>query len=407
MLKFIKAPEVESHDSYDRARFKLTWNIHLLSLVIFVVLGTISIWAQPKYAVYYFVSFALVFFSVFYLKLRKKFFVAALILSITLYGIVVQSMLSDDGYLHVMDPYWLFTIMLYIYFIAGKVMGRIFIIANVTFTTLFFFQGLNNSVEILLDIDFKTMLITSIEFATCTILTGYIIHQFIDTRRAAEEDMRRVNLALGKEKEVVESQNYEKTILLQEIHHRVKNNLQVITSLLRMQSDQVQSTEAKEHFQDAINRILTMSLIHEKIYQNENLSRIDPEDYVKSLVDDFLMSNFAEGEIVRNINVEPAQIGVKTMLPVALIITELMSNSVKHAFDNTGNPKITIRIMDEEPGRYEMYYADNGTWKVGTEKSFGIQLIDTFTEQLEGNYTFTTENGLSEYEFHFVNLDDK
>ena len=279
-------------------------------------------------------------------------------------------------------------------------------IATVACTVFFFLFRLSSAVEILQSTDSFKLLSKGIEFAICLSLIGYIIHQFLSLKNHAEKEMRLMNEALRKEKEIVESRDQEKTILLQEIHHRVKNNLQIVMSLLRMQSNKIASAETREHFDDAINRVLTMSLIHQKLYESENLSAVDLAEYIESLASDILRSSQIPRSIDKSFSIEVPEVGMKTIVPIALIITELISNSVKHAFGATENPKIRLSVNAISSSKtLELVYFDNGSWKKTEEDTFGVHLIDALTEQLEGNYDLDINESGSTYTFKFKQLD--
>jgi len=108
--------------------------------------------------------------------------------------------------------------------------------------------------------------------------------------RLAENDFRTLNNELQEQNSKVALQSEEKTVMLREIHHRVKNNLQVITSLLRLQSSEIEDPESKEKFDETIHRVISMALIHERMYKSENLSKIDLQGYVQSLSDELIQS---------------------------------------------------------------------------------------------------------------------
>ena len=244
----------------------------------------------------------------------------------------------------------------------------------------------------------------SIEFALGMVLIGFVIKQFIVVNEYAEKMRSNAFKELTSEKIKVEKQHIEKTVLLQEIHHRVKNNLQVIISLLRIQSQELKSEEAKRSFNEAISRVMTMSLIHQKMYEREELSRINLNDYLSTLIDDMLTSSVTNGKVNFSLHFETEEIGSKTIAPLALIINELVSNSLKHAFEKNG--KIEIQFRTVQDGRFELIYSDNGSWKERKEGSFGLQLIDIFTEQLDGEFKReTTENGTT-YRFLLSDLDN-
>ena len=193
--------------------------------------------------------------------------------------------------------------------------------------------------------------------------------------------------------------------MLKEIHHRVKNNLQVISSLLRLQSYEIEEEASRVHFQDAINRVSAMALIHEKMYQNENLSQIDLKNYIESLARDLVQTHARDIDIILNISSEIKELGNDSLVPVALILNELMTNSLKHAFVGKREGLIEVSIMnDARPEYFSFIYKDGGEWKSSPKgNSFGLELIATLTEQLDGEVSRSYDNG-TRYEFSLKNL---
>ncbi|MBK9192832.1 MAG: sensor histidine kinase [Crocinitomicaceae bacterium] len=193
--------------------------------------------------------------------------------------------------------------------------------------------------------------------------------------------------------------------MLKEIHHRVKNNLQVITSLLRLQSREIEDEKTKAQFQDAVQRIIAMSLIHEKIYQNENLSKIDLKDYLDTLAADLIHTYADNIKITLDINSALDRLGNNTLVPVALIFNELISNSLKHAFNDLDHGHIKVELFPREKNMFELMYKDNGKWSEPVkEGSFGLELIETLTEQLDGKVERKSENG-TVYRFILKNVE--
>jgi two-component sensor histidine kinase len=182
---------------------------------------------------------------------------------------------------------------------------------------------------------------------------------------------------------------HEKEVLLKEIHHRVKNNMQVITSLLSLQSKTIGDKQAFAVFQDSQNRVKSMALIHETLYQSEDLSRIDFAEYLKKLVAHVSRSYRLRPEAVKiNVHVDDVSLPIDTAVPCGLIINELASNSLKYAFpaDTTGEVNITfgradaqyvLRVNDTGIGLPADFDPDKG-------KSLGMKLVRMLTSQLCG-----------------------
>ncbi|MUG93406.1 GAF domain-containing protein [Scytonema sp. UIC 10036] len=192
----------------------------------------------------------------------------------------------------------------------------------------------------------------------------------------------------------------EKEILLKEVHHRVKNNLQTISSLLRLQSDYIKDEKALASFKDSQNRIRSMALIHEKLYQSKDLFRIDFAEYIRELATNLLRSYSARAQTVTlKIDAQDIWLNIDTAIPCGLIINELVLNSLKHAFrPKNKKPQISIAIHSINSGKFRLTISDNG---VGLPKdidfkdteSLGLQLVCTFTEQLEGTIDLDNSQG--------------
>lgn len=406
MLKYLSPPQVSTEDYYENARFRLTWNINLFGAIALFPLMLASLTVQANYFFYYLLSFLLLVGSMIALRFSRKIKVPALIVASLLFGILLTSMFSVNTYLHLVEPFWTLLIVLYVYFIGGKLFGIIFLTLDIVLTGIYFMYYLNLNLEILGEIETDRLISTTIEFFFCMTMFGYVLHQFINSTRHAERELLKMNEALRSEKELVEHRNNEKTILLQEIHHRVKNNLQIVMSLLRMQASTIESEETKEHFADAINRVLTMSLIHQRLYESDNLSAVDFSEYLDALSTDILRSSPQGKHIQKELSVQVKEIGMKSIVPIALIITELISNSAKHAFSSIDEPKIMLRVnAGAQPGSIEMRYSDNGVWKSATTESFGMQLIEALTEQLEGSYEFGSSAEGTWFQFVFITVD--
>jgi len=152
----------------------------------------------------------------------------------------------------------------------------------------------------------------------------------------------------------------EKEILLKEIHHRVKNNLQITSSLLRLQTARIPSPEAKQLLRESQDRVRSMALVHEMLYRSHDLARIDFGEYARSLVQQLLRSYGVDVRQVKHtIDVDHGMLGVDEAVPCGLIINELVANSLKHAFPSNRQGRIWVR-MDADEGRCTLRVGDDG-----------------------------------------------
>lgn len=240
-------------------------------------------------------------------------------------------------------------------------------------------------------------------YRTFTISQRHIREAQEEIKISNAELQRAVNELETKNREV-QAQNKEKEILLKEIHHRVKNNMQIISSLLNLQTEFIVDERDEELFRESRNRVFSMALIHEKLYQSENLSRIDFGRYLQILANRLLNSYVITGGgeyPTMNIDTHDLSIGVDVAIPCALIVNELISNSLKYAFEDVKEKKNKISIdfsLDTNSREYSLMVCDNGKGFSANidfreTKSLGLELVNTLTSQLNGQITLDNTTG--------------
>jgi PAS domain S-box-containing protein len=190
----------------------------------------------------------------------------------------------------------------------------------------------------------------------------------------------------------------EKEVLLKEVHHRVKNNLQVISSILNLQSSYVEDEQLKQVLRESQNRIKTMSFIHENLYQKDQFSEIDFSDYVKNLSTNLLHSYQIYTNLVE-IKYELSRVflSLDQAIPCGLIVNELVSNALKHAFPDGKEGMILIKLM-EENNKVHLCVKDNGVgmpnnFDIRHSETLGIQLVVSLAEQLDANLDIKSDGG--------------
>lgn len=217
-----------------------------------------------------------------------------------------------------------------------------------------------------------------------------------------------VRLARRRAEEQIKISLQEKEVLLKEIHHRVKNNLQIISSLLNLQAEYLKDKQALEIFKNSQNRIESMALIHEKLYESEDLARINFADYVQDLVTSLFYAYAVNSDaITLKLNIENIFLGIDAAIPCGLIITELVLNSLKHAFPLGKCGEICVELRSFDRNKLALIVRDNG---IGLPKSFdfkntaslGLQLVDALTNQLESSIELNKNDGV-EFKLVFEN----
>jgi PAS domain S-box-containing protein len=226
-----------------------------------------------------------------------------------------------------------------------------------------------------------------------------------------DEKTRRPYMLVGAVKDITErklaeealkASLKEKEVLLKEIHHRVKNNLQIISSLLSLQIDKVKDEKLLREFHGYRNRVNTMAIIHEKLYQSESYSNIDFADYITTLVGE-LTSNFTLTgvPVSHEMHLDKVNLTINQAIPCGLIINEIITNSIKYAFPPgwKGDPKITIALRQDHGNNITLNISDNGIGIPHGLDSYtdtiGVSLINLLTRQINGTLHFDGMDGAS------------
>jgi len=220
--------------------------------------------------------------------------------------------------------------------------------------------------------------------------------------------MNKTNEKIKKAKLEIVKKNDEKTVMLKEIHHRVKNNLQVVNSLLRIQARSVVNEKVKMMFKVAQSRVIAMARLHEKIYNTKDLKNIDVPEHFKLLVGDLISSINLDKDVSSKLNIEPIKMSIDTLLPLSLIINELISNSLKHAFNDLEKGEVIVELMSLKNSQCKLTVSDNGNGVdmdilSSTNNSTGVTLIKTFVRQLNGSITSLKNTNGTSFEITFIN----
>lgn len=218
-------------------------------------------------------------------------------------------------------------------------------------------------------------------------LAGFLIFGYITFRIR----VKRSRLLMAK--------NAENELLLKEIHHRVKNNLEVVCSLLALQSAQIDDPNTKEAMLEGQNRVHSIGIVHQRLYQGKNPGTIEMKDYFLNLSESILDSFGADEKVKIELAMEKIDVDIDTAVPLGLIVNELLTNTLKYAFPKGQNGNVCIKLERQKNGILHLEVSDNGIGKSGLTNGtgFGSQLISLLTIQLSGKMREEIKNGTSVY----------
>lgn len=209
-----------------------------------------------------------------------------------------------------------------------------------------------------------------------------------------EEALIIANYELEIQNKEISAQHNNSQILIKEIHHRVKNNLQIISSLMSLQSRSVEGDEVAEVLNESKRRVEAIALIHQKLYQEDKLNRVD----FKSYLEDFMNSQqLMTTHLKSSVESEEVTLNLDVAVPLGLIISELITNSVKHAFEGVLNPELSVTLKSDADG-YELIVKDNGIglpaeFNLTSSGSLGTEIITALTEQISAQISYRNNNG--------------
>jgi len=192
----------------------------------------------------------------------------------------------------------------------------------------------------------------------------------------------------------------EKNVLLKEVHHRVKNNLQIIVSLLNLQSGKIKDRKILAAFDEVRHRVYSMALLHEKLYKSENFAEVPFKDYLSTLCRDLVSAFGATGRLRLDFDLEEIDLSVDTALPCGLIVNELITNAIKHAFPKGREGRIDVRFKRTDAKAAELTVADDGTGlpaglDVARAETLGLKIIHILTDQINGKMHVRSRRGAS------------
>ncbi len=224
-----------------------------------------------------------------------------------------------------------------------------------------------------------------------SVLLALFLYRLYGQKKKANNELEQKNAVISEQKEKNE-------LLLKEIHHRVKNNLQVVGSLLDLQSDSISDEAALSAVEDGQSRVKAMALIHQKLYQNEEVGSISFHGYADQLIKQLADVYSGDKKIKVELEKDETVLDIDTAVPLGLILNELISNAYKYAFDDEIEGELKVQLKEIEEGQYQLQVSDNGKglandFDIAKAKSLGLRLVRRLSKQLYGSVEYSYNQG--------------
>lgn len=393
MLKRIFFPRFFNETNFeDETKLMLAYRLSLfLSIAIGILSIVLFVYSSTTTAFITLLAFFTVLVTTIYIFKTGRFRLPTIIFSIIGAFCCVVSLFLVHNQPHFLNGFWMIINILLAFIVLGARWGLLFTLFHATAQSIYYYYFLDEQMEIIRNLTHEQIVATVINCLLCFAIIGYLGWENIRTNEVGRKKLNEAQEVLQVQYNIISKQNEEKTVMLKEIHHRVKNNLQIITSLLRLQSRELENPEAIAKFKDATHRVIAMSMIHEKMYQSDHLSTLHLREYLHDLSSDLVSSYQSGYPVSLKIECDIDSIGLRSVVPIALILNELISNSLKYAFDDFENCLISISFMHYQGKKCKLVYKDSGTWKAPSRQgSFGLDLIESLTDQLEGTMELKT-----------------
>ncbi len=221
-----------------------------------------------------------------------------------------------------------------------------------------------------------------------------VMFYFSFTLNSQDEQLRTANVELATQNKEISEQHKKLQVLVREIHHRVKNNLQIISSLMSLQRNTVNDERLVQVLNESKMRVEAIALIHQKLYQDENVNYVDFPSYLEELL---VMQKRLGKDVNCELEATEAIINLDIAVPLGLVVSELITNAIKHGLKDIENPKLKI-ILEKDHGHYHLRVKDNGVglpedFSLEDPSSFGSEIIVALTNQIDAKITYKNDNG--------------
>ena len=284
-------------------------------------------------------------------------------------------------------------------YLQSNALGNFYLIFSLTGTLLLLFPGLSSALISNVIPDASQPYFSALCIGMTVVLLGVLGKEIIDHTRQLQEVKRNIAQELQ-----------EKETLIKEVHHRVKNNLQTVSSLLSLQSRSIADQKIQNLIKSSQNRVISMAMVHEMLYMREDITKIEYKTYINELINYLIKSvKGADSNVKVVIDVPEMELGIDTAIPLGILINETMTNALKYGIQNDDEGEIHIAMRQEPDKSYVLMMGDNGigfseTVTFETSKSLGLKLIHNLARQLQGSIVRDTSKKGTNYILRFKEI---
>ncbi|HAM97693.1 MAG TPA: hypothetical protein DCQ26_03710 [Marinilabiliales bacterium] len=231
------------------------------------------------------------------------------------------------------------------------------------------------------------------------VLLALFLYKLTQRLRSANQLLGEYNEELNQKNHIIHQALLDKEVLIKEIHHRVKNNLQIISSIINLQSMRIKDKATQEIFEEMQRRILAISSIHQKLYQSDSVTSINMKDYLSEVVDSIHIAfNNPQLNVKYEIMIQQIVMDIDSAVSMGLMVNELATNAYKYAFKPAQNNQFLVKLENPEPEKYQLTVKDNGLglptdFSLTKANSLGLRMVSLLTRQLKGNIRFYNQDG--------------
>lgn len=382
---------------YEQTRYKLVLYLCVFFIGMLSLTSLINL-VNPNYnSLPDFFALGVAIISLVILKKTGNYRLVAIFAATAIFLIITGAFFLMKA-LHYTTPGWMMVNILFVYFVLGYRWGFVMLLLHFSVFFVYLFLHHSDNVQRALPYSTGDVVVFILEYLIIAAAVGYLLYLFMITSNYSEKKLWTNNRLLDEQNKLIRKQNAEMEVMLKEIHHRVKNNLQIISSLLRLQAEK-DLKEGSEMFREAIDRVNAIAMIHERIYKTDTLSKFDMKIYLETLIKHLLDSYTLQRPVEIKSEVQVEEICTECLVPISLLFNELISNSLKHAFARQEHPQIEISLKSGEEDLLLISYRDNGQWIESDKQSFGMELIEAMTQQMDGSFTRQSTGEFTLYDF--------